>query len=207
MAVGITSRLASFVLDTSFSDIPSEVIEKSKQRMLNSAGVALAASGLKEGQIITQYLQQIGGRPECTILGQDMRSSPVNAALANGTMAQLLDYDETMIRRGNRPSGCVFPVVMALGEKMALPGRAVVAAFAIGTEVSSKIGAAGDLDKLQPGMARLGWHSAAVPGTIGATAAAAKLLGLNQEQTENALGIGVGQTSGVDQSAGTAARP
>ena len=195
--MGLTSRLAAFVVNTSFSDIPGDVIEQSKEMMLNAAAVGLAGSREKEGQIITEYVQQIGGEPQCTIMATGIRSSPVNAALVNGTMVHVLDYEESILRRNNHPSNVLFPVVLPLGEQMALPGREVVTAFAIGCEVSTKIGAAGDLDVVQSAMFRHGWFQTSVAGVIGAAAAAGKLLRLNQEQMEGALGIAVSQASGV----------
>ena len=195
--MGLTSRLAAFAVNTSFSDIPGDVIEKSKEMMLNAAAVGLAGSKQKEGQIITEYVQQIGGEPQCTIMASGIRSSPVNAALAHGTMVHVLDYEEAILRRANHPSNVLFPVVLPLGEQMGLPGREVVTAFAVGCEVSTKLGAAGDLDVVQPTMGRYGWFTTSVAGAIGGAAAAGKLLGLNQEQMENALGVAVSQASGV----------
>ena len=204
--MGLTSRLASFVVDTSFSDIPGEVVQKSKEMMLNAAGVGLAGAREKEGQIVTEYVQLVGGEPQCTIMAAGFRSSPVNAALAHGTMVHVLDYDEAVMRRGNHPSNAIFPVVMPLGEQLALAGQNVLAAFAIGCEVSTKIGAAGDLDAMHPTMGLHGWHLEGVAGTIGAVAAAGKLLGLDQEQMENALGIAVSQASGVKVNFGTSTK-
>src|SRR6266545_1725866 len=144
--MGITSRLAEFAVNTSFSDIPGNVVDRSKDMMLNAAAVGLAGSATETGRIMVQYVQQMGGTPSCTIMGAGIRSSPVNAALANGTMVHVLDFDENVQRRSNHPSNAIFPTVMALGEQMALAGREVAAAFAIGSEVSTKIGAAGDFD-------------------------------------------------------------
>lgn len=207
MAVGITGRLAAFAVNTSFADIPWNVINKSKEMMINAAAVGLAGASEREGQIIAQYVQQLGGIPVCTLIGAGIRSSPVNAALANGVMVHLLDYDEATLRRVNHPSSVIFPTVMALGEQMALPGKDVVAAFAIGCEVSTKIGAAGDLDELLPRMRGLGWQVTSVAGIIGAAAAAGKLVGLSLDQMENALGIAVAQASGVHANQGTPTKP
>ena len=194
--MGLTGRLAEFIVNTSVADLPQNVVEKSKQMMLNAAAAGLAGSVQKEGQIITRYVQQMGGRPDCTVIGTGLRSSPVNAALANGTMVHVLDYEEAILRRGNHPSNVMFPTVMALGQQKSLPGGEVVAAFAVGCEVSTKLGAAGDLDSMRPAMGRHGWFQTSVAGSIGAAAAAGKLLGLDQEQMENALGVAVSQAAG-----------
>ncbi len=195
--MSLTSRLAAFAVNTSFSDIPENVIEKSKEMMLNAAAVGLAGSRQREGQIIAQYVQQIGGVPQCTIMATGIRSSPVNAALAHGIMVHVLDYEEAILRRANHPSNVLFPVVLPLGEQMGLPGGEVVTAFAIGCEVSTKLGASGELDVVQTTMGLYGWFQTSVAGAIGGAASACKLLRLNQEQMEHALGVAVSQASGV----------
>lgn len=203
--MGITSRLAGFVVDTSFSDIPGDVIEKSKDMMLNVASAGLAASGQREVDIITQYVEDMGGKPVSTIMGRGVRSSPLYAALANGFMMDLPDYDGAVRRRNNSAARKIGPAVMAVGECMALSGKEVLLAFTLGCEVSTKLGAAGDLDDpIQPRMARYGWNVGTVAGVVGAAAAVGKLLGLGQEPMESALGIAVSQASGLNRNIGTA---
>lgn len=204
--MGITSRLARFVVETSFPDIPGDVVERSKEMMLNAAAVGLAGSTEDEGRIIVEYVREVGGRPECTLLGARTRSSAPSAALANGLMVHVLDYDENVQRRSNHPSNAIFPTVMAMSERLAASGEQALASFAIGCEVSTKIGAIGDLDELFSRIYRNGWHVEGVGGAIGAAAAAGKLLGLDQERMENAFGMAVSQASGVQANYGTSAK-
>jgi len=205
--MGITSRLATFALETSFSGIPVPVVERSKEMMLNAAGIGLAGVREPEGPIITEFVRERGGTPTCTILGADFKSTPENAALANGTLVHALDFDENVERRSNHPSNVMFPTVMSIGEHVGASGRDVVAAFAIGCEVSTKLGAAGDLDEQFPRLATYGFTAQAVTGTFGATAAAARLLGLSQEQLENAFGLACSQASGLLVNHGTSSKP
>ncbi|MEC9309756.1 MAG: MmgE/PrpD family protein [Chloroflexota bacterium] len=206
--MGITSRLASFVVDTSFSDIPGNVIQMSKQMMLNSAAAGLGASADTAVDTIIQLVEEMGGKPECTIMGRSIRSSPLYAALSNGVMMDLPDYEGAVRRRVCASSRVVSPAVMALGERMAMPGREVLVAFTLGCEVSTKVGAAGDLDELiRPRMVNYGWHLAAVAGVIGAAAAAGKLLGLGQHEMESTLGVAVSQASGLQMNTGNAVTP
>ena len=206
--MGLTSRLASFVVDTTFSDLPGNVAEMSKQMMLNSAAVGLAAAAETSVDTIIQFVEEMGGKPECTIMGRGIRSSPIYAALVNGVMMDLPDYEGAVRRRVSASSRVVSPAVMALGERMALPGREVLLAFALGCEVATKVAAAGDLDELiRPRMVDYGWHLAAVAGVIGAAAAAGKLLGLGQREMESALGVAVSQASGLQMNTGSAVTP
>ena len=211
--MGATQLLARHVLEHSTYDLlPAPVVATAKEMMLNAAAVALAAAAQPDGQRITEFVQEMGGNGKCTIIGRGMRSSPVYAALANGLMVHLLDFDDVIIPNGVHPSCTVFPVVMALGEMNGSPGRDVLAAFVQGCEVTSKLAgilSAGILSQDNPPRATSptgGWHLDAIAGTIGATVAAGLLLGLSQEQLEQALGTAAGQASGIEANRFTAAR-
>ncbi len=199
--MGITSRLAEFVRRTSFEDLPAEVVSRSKDMMLNAAAVALAGAAQPESQAINGLIQEMRGNGKCTIIGMGLRTSPVYAALANGVMVRLLDFDDEIMRRGSHPSSVIFPVVMSLGEMNGYSGKDVLTAFALGCEVFTKLAVFGSLDDVETigeaPLARRGWDLDGVAGTIGATAAAAKLLELDQEQLENAFGLAAGEAAGV----------
>lgn len=206
--MGATQLLARHVLENSAYDLlPTRVVAIAKEMMLNAAAVALAAAAQPDGQRITEFVQEMGGNGKCTIIGRGLRSSPVYAALANGLMVHLLDFDDVIIPNGVHPSCTVFPVVMALGEMNGAIGRDVLAAFVQGCEVTSKLAVLLSQDNSAHAASPTGgWHLDAVAGTIGATVAAGLLLGLNQEELEQAFGTAVGQASGVQANRYTAAR-
>ena len=187
--MGFTERLARFALDNnSFDKLPPDVVLLSKEMMVNAAAVALAAAAQPEGRTLTQFVQEMQGNGKCTIIGMGLRTSPVYAALTNGTMVHLLDFDDEITPRGIHPSCTVFPAVMALGEMNGIEGKDVLTAYAIGCEVTSKLAG---IDRLNaPALYPVSSpcrHRDGVAGAIGATLAAALLLNLDQEQIENAL--------------------
>ena len=182
---GFTHRLARFALEHSLGELPSPVGDASINMMINAAAAALAGAGQQESLTVTQFVQDMGGNGKCTLIGMGLRTSPVNAALANGAMIHLLDFDDEIAGRGIHPSAVIFPVVMALAEMNGGTGRAVLNAFTVGCEITGKVGAMlgppGSSGKIIPG------DGAA--GAVGAAAAAGLMLGLDQEQMESALGL------------------
>lgn len=206
--MGFTARLARFALDhNSIEKMPSQVVARSKEMMVNAAGVALAAAAQPEGRTLTQFVQAMQGNGRCTIIGMGLRTSPVYAALANGTMVHLLDFDDEIIPSGIHPSGAVFPVVMALGEMNGLAGREILAAYALGCEVASKLAGMEPRNVIEvdavPGP---GWLQDGVAGVTGATIAAALLLKLDQGPLERALEIAGGAAAGIQASPTSGAR-
>lgn len=203
---GITSRLAAWARETPSSAVPAAVIQRAKEMMLNAAGIGLAGSREAEGRTIADYVQEIGGAPKVTVLGEAFRTAPELAALANGTMVHVMDFDENVERRANHPSNVMFPTVMAVAEANGSSGLDAVAAFAIGCEVSTKLGGIGDLDEQFPRMSSYGFHLMAVGGIFGATAAAGRLMGLDRDQMEFAMGMAASQAAGLQVNHGTSSK-
>ena len=124
------------------------------------------------------------------------------AALINGAASHALDFDDVNERMYGHPSVTVAPAVIALAEHNRSNGREAIEAFVVGYEVACQVG-----DMLGPSHDEKGWHATATIGTFGATAAAAKLLGLNTEQTAMALGIAATQAAGLQSMFGTMCKP
>ena len=138
--MAITHLIAQHITEQGgFESLKTEAVEIAKEMMLNAAAVSLAAAAQPDGQVITNFVQEMGGNGKCTIIGQGLRSSPAYASLANGLMVRLLDFDDEIIPLGIHPSCTVFPVVMALGEMIGSTGQDVIRAFVNGCNVTSKL--------------------------------------------------------------------
>ena len=185
----LSHPLTQFALEQSaFDALPPAVVAVAKEMMVNAAAVGLAGAAQAEGQALTRFVQEMGGNGRCTIIGKGLRTSPVYAALANGVMIHLLDFDDEIIPYRSHPSSVIFPVVMALGEMHGGAGPDVLAAFVLGCEVTAKLEAA-----LGPDAA-----FSDVAGAIGAAVAAGRLLGLDAAGLEQAVSrAGVGGVDGV----------
>ena len=93
--MGITERLAKFLVDSSLDQMPREVVLRAKELILNQVGVALGGSVQPTGQLVIDYVNHMGGSPQATVLGSNFKTSSANAALANGTSAAALDADDS----------------------------------------------------------------------------------------------------------------
>ena len=200
--MGITERLAAFVVDTAFADVPSQAYDRAKEAILDGLGCALVGSPTAVGQTITRYVRQRGEAMHAAVIGSGFKSSAPLAALANGTMAHALDYDDVNWRLSGHPTVPLLPAVLALGQGVRASGEEVLLAYAIGFEVESKIGLG-----VNPRHYDLGWHATSTLGTLGASAACAKLLRLDVTHTRMALGIAASTAAGLRQNFGTMTKP
>lgn len=179
----LTDRIATFVQDLSFVDLPPAVVEAARRCLRDSLGCILGEAGSEPGRLATGLVRQMGGAPEATlVLGGGLRLPAPLAAFAHATMANALDFDDTLF---GHPGATVVPAVLALGELTGADGRALVTALVAGYEVSVRVVAcARPLIPRYEAMWDLGTLQ-----TYGATAAAGKLLGLPQETLRTALGL------------------
>ncbi len=193
----VVKKLAEFVVKTNFEALPPEAVTVAKKALLDTLGVALAGSIEPASKIITGFVKKLGDRPSCGIIAGKARASSLNAALANGVISHVLDYDDTGAGAQGHPSVPLFSTVLALGEELGCSGKEILTAYVLGVEVWSKVATQ------MPMLHMKGWHPTAVFGTLGAGMAAAKLLKLNVEQTMMALGLAGSQAAGVVQNFGT----
>jgi len=195
--MGTTERLAKFIVDFDFSQLKARDIEQVKTSIMDTIGVVLVGAKGPVGTIMTDYVKQMGGNPQARLIGSGIRTSVINAALANGTFAHGDDYDAHP-----HTSVIMLPVAMALGEYLKLSGKKILEAYAVGWEVRVRLNSG--LGNVQ---FKAGFHSAPLQGTMGAAAEAAKLLGLNVTQTRAAMGIAASLASGIMQNFGTYTKP
>ena len=197
----IVKKTATFIGETRYDKLPQEMVSRVKRALLDTIGVAIAGSVEPAGKIITGFVSKMGGNPAASVIGSNFRTSPPFAALANGTMAHALDYDDTKTGCQGHPSVAIFPAILALGEELESSGKEIITAYAVGVEVWSKLAAC------MPSLHLKGWHPTAVFGTLGAAAGASKLLKLSVEQTSMSLGLAASEAAGLMKNFGTMAKP
>ena len=169
--------------------------------LLDTVGVTLAGAAEPAARIVQRVVEQDGGGP-CRLLGTALRSSAANAALANGTAAHALDYDDMCFVSLAHPSAPLVAAALAAADLAGATGRALLDAYVVGFELEGRLGRA-----MNPRHYERGWHCTATLGTIGAAAAASRLLGLDAAATEHAVAIAASEASGLKENFGTMVKP
>jgi 2-methylcitrate dehydratase PrpD len=200
--IEITERLADLCARVRYRDLPQEVVSKGKECILDTLGCMLAGCKGTEAAILLKYVEEAGGRPEATIIGFGKKTNAPNAALVNGTLGHALDFDDSQHSLMGHPSVVILPAVLSLGEKMKSSGEAMLEAFILGFEVTCKVGRG-----LNPRLYNNGWHATSVIGTLGASMAAGKLLGLDSGRMASVLGLSASLACGLRENFGTMTKP
>ena len=144
-------------------------------------------------------MTKFGGPPQASVFGAGLKSSVADAALANGTIAHALDYDDCGVKIGH-PSVLVLPTVLSLSEHLGVTGRDLLTAYILGLEVEGKLALHADFKLMQARLNHQSWY-----GSIGAAAACAKLLRLDVAKTTMALGIAGNFACGLSANHGSMA--
>ncbi|MDA0734412.1 MAG: MmgE/PrpD family protein [Chloroflexi bacterium] len=200
--MGTTGDLARYVVATSADQIPEAIIHEGKRCLINFLSVALYSSRDPSLDILLDIFRQEGGGRRASVLGSGVRTSLQNAALANGYLGHLEDYDDTHFPTVIHPSSPTLPAALALGEQLSSSGLDVLAASVLGMEACCRIGMA-----VHPYHYDEGWHITGTCGVFGSVIAAGRLVGLDTRQMTEGLGIAGTQAAGVREVFGSMTKP
>ncbi|MFC1917144.1 MmgE/PrpD family protein [Chloroflexota bacterium] len=186
-----TRKLAQFVSETKFTDLPAEVVEKCKIYVLDSLACGFLGSVTPWAKIVADLTHEMGGHKEASIFNQSWLTDVSRATLVNGVMIGA--YEVEHIGHLSHPSGTVFPAALAIAEREHRDGPSFLLALALGYEVVCRIGEAQTMRVEK----ERGFHSPAINGPFGAALTAGKLLDFNVENLTHAMGIAGSHSSGL----------
>lgn len=183
-------KIADYVVQVSFDDLPAEVVAKCKQIVLDTIGVAILGADAPWSRIITDYHRTMGGAAQSSVIGSNFKLPMAQAAFINGALAHALDYDDDLY--AVHVACSIVPAVLAAAEHLGSSGKEIITAISIGYDIAIRLVKSLDGHHLYA----MGLHPTPVCGGFGAAAAVSKLLGLSEKQTTSALGIAGSFASG-----------
>lgn len=192
MNLPLSSDLAQWASRLQFEDLPADVVEATKLRVMDVIGLSLAGAETPFGKSTREAVVAMSPAGPCRILGFGDRVGVTAAAFANGALSQALEYDDTHNESIVHMSSPAVAAALALSEFTAVAGRDLITAIALGNEISCRVGSvsSGELHKR-------GFHPTGLFATFGAAYLAAKLLNLDAERMARAAGIAGSFASGL----------
>lgn len=185
-------KLARFVHDLQWESVPADAITVARQILLAVTGTMAAGASEDGCGALREMLLAQGGRPEATVVIFGDKLPAASAALLNGVMGRALDFCDAMVP-GLHIGSALVPAALAAAELAGgCDGMTFLTALVAGAEVASRLnGEETDYDGFDP---------TGVAGVFASTAAAARILGLDEEQTLNALALAFNRCGGSFQS-------
>jgi 2-methylcitrate dehydratase PrpD len=165
-------------------NLPSEVVMRAKQRVLDTVGCLVAGYDAGIADEIRAFVLSQGGSPEATLLPGGQKTTVSLACLAHATYIHGLELSDAAPRGTVHPGNEIVPAALAGAEKRKLGGAAVIAAVVAGYEVEIRFGRA-----LFPSAFYRGWWTPGLFGGIGSAVTMAHCLGLDANGMDNTIGI------------------
>ena len=184
--LGATRRLARYAVETTYADLPADVIQQAKCAIRDSLGCLLGGSSMAGAQPVRDLALSMAADGPATVAGSGRRVAPPLAGYVNAQLANLLDYDDTMAEGDpGHPGATVIPAALALAEQVGSSGKDFLTAVVVGYDLYSRVSRAGqpspERSKQVRGMAT--WQ------VFGAAAATASILRLDPDTAARALGL------------------
>jgi 2-methylcitrate dehydratase PrpD len=191
----IIGELVRHIAKTRYEDIPTDVVDFTKKALIDTVGVLLAGTALIEGQMITDVVKEWGGKEESSVINYGFKVPVHHAALANGTMARVVDMDDVLERAALHVHASIVSSAISVAEKIGkVNGKDLLTSIILGTDLHCRLGLSNKIPTAISGM-----NSSYQYGTFGVAATSGKLLGLDEDKLWNAMGIAYSLTSGNSQ--------
>jgi 2-methylcitrate dehydratase PrpD len=188
----VAERLAGFTSTLSADALPPEVATAAKLHVLDTVGCGLAAFAVGVASGARDAMLEPGTTGPATAIGAPHGLPSTDAAFYNAVTCHALDFDDTHTGSIAHVSVAIVPAALAAAEAEGATGAELLAAIVAGNEVVTRLGmAAGPL------FHNVGFHPTAILGVFGATASAARIMGLDAATTRQALGIAGSLASGI----------
>ncbi|MDE1180933.1 MmgE/PrpD family protein [Paraburkholderia sp.] len=189
----ITGHLARYMVSARSAPLPDAVMLACKHRILDTFGAMVSGSRMRPGMMATRYVRGLGGTPQASVIGSNVRTTTINAALANAMCAHSDETDDFEPVTKAHPGSSVVPSALAVGEHEGQSGESMLRAVALGYDLGCRL-----LMALGPDLVRGSSRSAeGTASTFGSLGAAASLARLNELQMRYAISYSAQQVSGL----------
>src|SRR5262245_20980780 len=189
----VMSTLSEYMASARDRALPPDVVEKAKHHILDTFAAMLSGSELPPGRAALALARVQAGRASATVVGSNILTGPIDAALANGVLAHSDETDDSHGASQSHPGASIVPTALALGEDVNISGqhflRAVTLGYDVGPRLTMALGGPTFRDET-----RRSTHAFA--GTFGSAAAAGCVAALSQQQMRWVLDYASQQAGG-----------
>ena len=182
----VAHKFARYALALNYDMLPENVIHQAKRCLLDALGCAVGAYEAPGRVILEDFIDAAGGNEEATMIGSGKKTNALNATLLNSFLVRYLDFND--IGGGAHNSDSISSI-LAVAEREKKSGKDLLTSIVISYELGARVqeGVGSSAGKLEP-MLLKGW-TPDFRGSLNVPPAAGRLMGLNEDQIANAMGI------------------
>jgi 2-methylcitrate dehydratase len=179
----ITRTISDWAAGVQYEDLPAEVVHEAKRFLMDSVGCALGGAQQHDVHIAREVLTETAGSGDCRVMVTGELWDPVSASLLNALMIRVMDYNDIYWKQDPSHPSDLIPAAMATAERAGGSGRDLLVGIALAYEFEQRL-----CEVSFPGVREIGWHHATLTAAA-APIAAARMLGLDAERMQHAIGI------------------
>ena len=189
----VTGRLARYMVESRARALPPDVLREAKHRVLDTIAAMVSGAHLTPGEVAIEFIRGQGGAAQASVLTTNIRTTVMNAAMANGMFGHANETDDFEPVTKAHPGCAVVPAALAMAERDGRSGMEFLRAVALGYDLCCRF-----LMALGPDHVR-GTHRSAegTSSTFGAAAAAASMARFDELRMRYALSYAAQQVSGI----------
>ena len=195
-----TGQIVDYVLGAKAADLPARVRKEGLRSFFNILGCAVGGARHEAIDATWKSLAPFAGEGQVTMIGRGARTDALTGCLINTLASSISTNDDTHAEAIVHPSGPVMASVLAVAERQKVTGAELLAAFTLGVEAVCRLSKA---ISVAPAKGDIAWSQTGISCGVGAALAASRLLGLNGDQTRQAVGHAASQASGLRAAHGT----
>lgn len=193
--MNISQQFAANVVKTGFNSLDELTISRARWRVLDAIGCSIAGANAAGCGAMLALVRKWGGVAESSVIVHGVKAPAAHAAMMNSLMARSFDFEPVDAEGEGKSSpahisGTTVPTALAVAEAKGASGKELITALVLGDDIACRLGVASGFDF------ELGWDNTGTVNGFAATAVAGKLLGLDEKQVHNALGIVLNQLAG-----------
>jgi len=179
----LARQISRFALGLKYEDLPSNVVHEVKRYLYDSIGCAYGGYSTHDVEIVKNIYSDMGGKAEATVVGSGEKIPAYNATLLNSLMFRALDFNDIYWKQDPSHPSDIIPAALAMGERENKSSEDVIAAIVLAYEFECRL-----CEFAVPGVRERKWHHATLTQFV-SPIVAGYLLGLNEDQMVNAMGI------------------
>ena len=183
MNKSISRTISEFAVNLKYEDLPKEVVYEVKRYLYDSIGCAYGGYHTKDVNIIRDIYKKMGGKGEATVIGFGDKLPAVNTTLINSLMIRALDFNDIYWKEDPSHPSDIIPAALSVGEMVGASMKEVITAIVLAYEFEQRL-----CLFASPGVRERKWHHATLTQFV-SPIVAGKMLGLNEDQMVNAIGI------------------
>ncbi|MES2942836.1 MAG: MmgE/PrpD family protein [Pseudomonadota bacterium] len=196
----VTRLIARHAVNASYGLLPEHVRVQALRSFVNWMGCALGGCREPAVSMAVAAATQLGGMPQASIVGHVLRTDMATAAFTNCISSSVMAFDDAHLATVTHPSGPVIAALLAYSETRPVSGEDFLCALALGMEITCRLS---NVLLTPPAKSNLGFYVTGLTAPVGVAAALGRLMRLDEQRMNWAIGLAASQSSGFRSTHGT----